>query len=88
MLSAITPRPKKSPGVLFSAISLDSDLRSISVYTEHTFSAAFENSLSDSWTAWSFFSYTLASVEILFSILKVVLDPWVGFVSPLFQSCV
>lgn len=39
------------------------------LYTEHIFSAASENSFSESWTTWSFFSCLLASVEILFSIL-------------------
>lgn len=43
MLSAITPWLEKSAVVWVGAISLDSDLRSGFLYTEHVFSAAFEN---------------------------------------------
>lgn len=67
--SAIAPLPQKSPGLWINAVFLDSDLRSSFLYTEHMFSAASENSFSESWTAWSFFCCLLASVEILFSIL-------------------
>lgn len=62
---AITPRPEKR----VSSVSLDSDLKSRFLYAEQMFSAAFENSFAERWTAWPFFSYSLASVVIQFSIL-------------------
>lgn len=63
--SASTSRPEKR----VSSISLDSDLKSRFLYAEQMFSAAFENSFAERWTTWPFFSYSLASVVIQFSIL-------------------